>query len=123
METKILLLLAVLLTGMVCGLFYGYQCSVIGGLGKLPDKEYLRAFQEINKAILNPWFFASFLGCLLILPLTAWRCYQSGMQASFYFLLAATIVYIIGVFGITMSRNVPLNDALASLNLDALSTR
>src|SRR5690606_32385450 len=79
--------------------------------------------QEINKAILNPWFFASFLGSLLILPLATWRCYHSGAQASFYFLLAATIVYVIGVFGMTMVRNVPLNDTLASLDLNALPAK
>lgn len=114
-------ILATLLTGLVAGLFYAYHCSVIGGLGQLGDKAYLMAFQSINKVILNPWFFASFLGCLLVLPLASWLSHASGTQVSFYFLLAATLVYFFGVFGITMFGNVPLNNAVENFNIDRAS--
>lgn len=110
-------LLACLLTGLVAGLFYAYQCSVIGGLGQLGDKAYLMAFQSINKAILNPWFFAGFMGCLLVLPLASWMAFRVEADASFYFLLMATLAYFIGVFGITVFGNVPLNDALGSFDI------
>lgn len=116
-------LIAVLLTGLVAGLFYSYACSVTGGLGKLSDKEYLAAFQAINKAILNPWFFASFMGCLLVLPLTSWLSYSAGGNTPFYFQLSATLVYFIGVFGVTIFANVPLNNAVGNFNIGTASVK
>ena len=38
-------ILAVLLSGLMAGLFYGFQCAVITGLGNQGDKEYLMGFQ------------------------------------------------------------------------------
>ena len=58
---------AILLTGLVAGLFYGYDCSVIKGLGNLQDDHYLQLFQSINKEIQNPYFFVSFIGSMLVL--------------------------------------------------------
>jgi uncharacterized membrane protein len=103
---------AVVLAGLSAGLFYSYDCSVVKGLGNLPDKEYLSAFQSINRAILNPYFFISFIGSLLLLPVAAWLSYKGGPSVSFYYMLAAAILYATGVFGITIGGNVPLNEML-----------
>ena len=104
-------LAAATLTGLLAGLFYGYQCSVIKGLAHLPDVAYLQAFQSINKAIQNPVFFISFMGSLLVLGVATWQSYGNN-AGTFYWLLAALLLYGIGVFGMTMFANVPLNDQL-----------
>ncbi len=117
---NILIFLSALLSGLVAGLFYGYDCSVIKGLGKLGDKEYLSAFQSINKAILNPYFFVSFIGCLLVLPVTAWISFNQAPGICFYLLLSAAVVYIVGVFAVTIFGNVPLNEQVAALDLNSL---
>jgi uncharacterized membrane protein len=109
---------AVLLTGLVAGLFYGYDCSVIKGLGNLPDREYLKAFQSINKAILNPYFFVSFLGSILVLTITTWMAYKGPSPGTFYILLAATLTYGIAVFGVTFFGNVPLNNVVAKFDVN-----
>lgn len=119
---QIIQILATFLTGLVAGLFYAYQCSVIGGLGKLGDKDYLAAFQYINRVILNPWFFASFMGCILVLSIAICLSNRSGLQSDFYFLIAATIVYVVGVFGVTVFCNIPLNNALENFNIKSAST-
>lgn len=36
-------------------------------------------------------------------------------------LLGATVVYVVGVFGVTMFGNVPLNEMLDSVDLEAVS--
>jgi uncharacterized membrane protein len=108
---------AILLTGLIAGLFYSYDCSVVRGLRNIPDKEYFTAFQSINRAILNPYFFMSFMGSLLILPVVTWLSYKGGGPVSFYLLLAATIIYAIGVFGVTLFANVPLNNQLDQLDV------
>ncbi len=114
---------AILLSGLVAGLFYGFQCSVNKGLGQLGDKEYLLGFQSINKAILNPVFFISFMGCLVILPIACWLSHRIGDSASFNFLLVAAIIYFVGVFGVTVFGNVPLNETLANFNINAASIK
>lgn len=113
----ILLFFSALLSALVAGLLYGYSCSVNPGLNKLTDASYLQAMQSINKEILNPYFFVSFFGALIILPLTTWYGYTHLPKTCFQLLLAATIVYITGVIGVTILGNVPLNESLAKFNI------
>ena len=115
------LMLSALLSGLAAGLFYSYSCSVNPGLGKLGDAEYLRAMQSINREILNPFFFASFMGTVIVLPVAAWLNYASPAGSSFYFLTTAAAVYLIAVFGVTMFGNVPLNNALEAFDIASAS--
>jgi len=112
-------IITVLLTGLVAGLFYSYACSVTGALGRLSNREYIMAFQSINQAILNAWFFASFMGSLIALPLTTWLSYRT--DASFWWLLSATFLYVVGVFGVTIFGNIPLNNMLEHFNINTAS--
>ena len=110
-------ILALLLTGLITGLFYAYDFSVVGGLGQLDDRAYLSAFQSINRVIQNPAFFTSFMGTLVVLPLATYMNYKVISMPAFYLMLAAALVYIIGVFGVTMFGNVPLNNALDAFDI------
>lgn len=114
-------ILTIIATGLIAGLFYGFSCAVNQGLGHLSDAKYLEAFQSINKAIQNPLFFASFMGSLVLLLITTYLQYRNGMSSSFYILLAATLVYAIAVFGITVFGNVPLNEQLDKFSLISAS--
>ncbi|WP_257670862.1 anthrone oxygenase family protein [Parapedobacter tibetensis] len=109
----------VLLTGLVAGLFYGYQCSVINGLGALKNREYIAAFQNIDRVIQNPVFFASFLGCVVLLPLTTYTFYRTETASVMPYVLMATITYMIGVFGVTIFFNVPLNNTLGAFDIQS----
>ena len=125
---NILLFLSLLLSGLIMGLLYGYTYSVNPGLARLTDGEYLRAMQSINREILNPYFFISFLGTLFILPITTWYSKTHATPACFYLLLAASIIYVTGVVGVTFLGNVPLNNALNQFNVagadaEALATQ
>lgn len=115
--SSLLQICAILFTGLIAGLFYAYDCSVIGGLGRLDDRNYLLAFQAINREILNPLFFLSFMGSLMLLPLATYFQYKQGWSSSFYLLLSASLIYLIGVIGITMAGNVPLNTMLDQSDL------
>lgn len=108
---------AVLLPGLVAGLLFGYQCSVIRGLGALPDAAYLQAFQSINRSIQNPAFFAAFMGSVIVLPLAAGLCRQQGAAEAGRLLFLAGALYGLGVFGVTVLGNVPLNERLAQTDL------
>jgi uncharacterized membrane protein len=118
LTVKATLLISVILTGLIAGLFFAYACSVNLGLARLTDTEYLKAMQSINRAILNPWFFTAFLGALILLPLTTGLVYKhEGATLVFYYLLAAALVYALAVFGVTVLGNVPLNEALDKFDL------
>lgn len=105
--------LSLFLSGLIAGLLFSYSCSVNPGLKSLGDNEYIKAMQSINLAIKNPYFLISFMGLLLVFPVSTYLMYRQQTDTSFYLMLAAMIIYFIGVFGITMFCNVPLNEQLA----------
>jgi len=111
------LFITVLLAGLVAGLLYSYSCSVNLGLRSLPDSDYLKAMQSINSAIQNPWFFVSFMGLLVMYPLSIWQMYSQQAMPAYYFMLLATVLYFTGVFGVTVLGNVPLNNQLAGFDV------
>ena len=117
--TYLIIVAATLSTSLAAGLFYAYSCSVNPGLGRLADADYLKAMQSINRAILNPVFFATFLGTVILLPLATWLSYEPQPSKQFWYFLAAALLYIVGVFGVTIAGNVPLNDALDKINIPA----
>ena len=112
---NIILVLAGSLTALVTGLFYGYSVSVNGGLHRLNDSEYVKAMQSINAVIQNPLFFVSFIGPVILLPLAAFL-QRDANPMQFALLLASSVIYIAGSFGLTMVGNVPLNVRLAKFD-------
>ena len=116
---QLVLFTAIIFTGLSAGLFYAWQVSVIPGTKKVVDITYLETMQAINRAILNPAFFLIFFGSLIMLVISTAQHYQKGL--SFWMLLLATLVYLIGTFGVTAFGNVPLNDGLDIINLKELT--
>lgn len=119
----LIFLLTATLTALTGGLFYAFSCAVNPGLARLSDGGYLAAMQSINKEIQNLLFLSSFMGTLLLLPLSTWLEFRVGITDSFWLLLVATFVYTIAVFGLTMFGNVPLNEALDRFNLSSASAK
>lgn len=108
-----------LLNALSAGFFFAWSVSVILGTKKVSDFTYLEAMQNINKEILNPVFFLVFFGSLIALIINTFL--QFKIKPVFGLVLAATIIYLIGVFGVTAFGNVPLNNALNNLNIDKLN--
>ncbi|PPK87088.1 putative membrane protein [Neolewinella xylanilytica] len=106
---------SVVLTGLSAGLFYGWEFSVIPGTRQVGDAYYLYVMQSINRAILNPAFFLVFFGSPLALAAATLLQYRG--DGSWGWWLAATLLYLIGTFGVTAFGNVPLNEALDALDL------
>ena len=115
------LFLAILLTGLSAGLFYAWEVSVIPGTKLISDKSYLETMQSINRAILNPWFYAIFFGSLFLLLISTFLQYKVAVDLTFWLILGAAISYLFGTFGVTLFGNVPLNEALDAVNLDSLT--
>jgi len=105
----------VLLNALATGFFFAWSVSVIVGTKKVTDLTYLETMQNINREILNPVFFIVFFGSLVTLFLTTYL--QLNHKTVFWFVLASTIIYLIGTFGVTAFGNVPLNNELDALKI------
>jgi len=117
----IILILATLSTGIMAGIFFTWSNAVTTGLGRLSDLEYLNAFQSMNRTILNPTFFFAIFGPVLLLPLSSYLQYKAAPNTLFWMLLAASLIYLIGVIVVTFTGNIPLNEILDKSALDGFS--
>lgn len=115
---SILLLASLLISGLNAGFYFAWQVSVIPGTKKISNSAFLETMQSINRAILNPAFFAIFFGGLLLLIWLSIQLYGEGR--SFHFSLIALALYALGTLGITVGGNVPLNNMLDAVNLENL---
>ena len=121
-KKNIVLFLAVVTTALSAGLFYAWTISVVPGLKNITTRSYLEAFQSMNRAIINPWFFIIFFGSLILMILSAYFQFRVQLNHTFWLIVGGTIFYLIGVIGITMFGNVPLNETLDAANINALNT-
>lgn len=114
----IVLVIGGTLTGLSAGLFYAFSVAIIPALRGLKGIGHIAMMQEINVKIVNPVFLLSYFGPCLLLPLAAilyWGQPQWG------WLVIAAVLHIIGVVGVTHTRNIPLNDQLATYDASRLS--
>ncbi len=109
--TSVVLVAATVLTGMAAGVFALYAHTIMSGLKKTDDRTFVGAFQSIDRAIINPWFMATFFGALILIGVAGGLHFGADRRAVLPWLVAAFVLYLIGVI-ITMAINVPLNDAI-----------
>jgi len=112
---------AIITVGLMAGLFYNWTFNITTGLAKLDDNLYLSTMQILNKSILNTAFFFIFLGSIFTLLLLTYLQSKIAFDNSFYFIIAAVVIYILGSIGTTFFGNIPLNNSLETLNLSQLS--
>lgn len=100
-------------SGVVGGIFFAFSNFIMQALARLPDSAGAAAMRQINETVLNPLFFAVFLGtgagALVagVLALRSWGDRGTGVA------LAGAAAYLIGSVGVTVAFNVPLNERLA----------
>ena len=108
-----LLFAALLFTGLTAGLFFGWAVSVNPGLRRVADDTYIETMQRINVAIVNPIFILFFIGTPLVV-IAAATANESATATSLWISAA---IYVVGVLGVTIGGNIPLNNALDEFDL------
>ena len=102
--------------GLIAGAFFAFSSFVMPALKRLPTEGGIAAMQSINVLAVTPVFmtalFGPAVGCL---GLIAWAAFSWGEQPT-ALVLAGGALYIVGTIGVTIARNVPLNDELATLD-------
>ncbi|MEV0688006.1 anthrone oxygenase family protein [Nocardia sp. NPDC050378] len=107
------LVLAMLSTGLVAGVFYAYAISVMPALTRTGDRTLIEIMQKINVVIINPWFMFGFLGTVGFTALAAALHLGGDHRATLIWIGIALVLNVIA-FAVTAGQNVPLNDALAA---------
>lgn len=108
----VVLVAAVVATGLLAGVFFAFAVAVMPGLARVGDRVFVEVMQRVNGAILNGWFLAVFLGAP-VLSLLAVVVYLGsggvvvGLLAGGFVLCGVSLV-------VTVRGSVPLNDALAA---------
>ena len=117
----IILASAIILTGLMAGIFFTWSNAVKPGIGKLGDIEYLRALQSMNRVILNNAFRIIFLGAIIAVALVPVFYFNLYPKNIFWLFVFTLVIYWIGVFGVTVSGNIPLNEILDKTNLESIT--
>lgn len=110
-----MILLALLGTGMMAGLFFAYSNSVMPALARMPGPQGMTAMNHVNVIIQNPLFLSVFMGTavimlfLIVVALLGWIDRPA-------WILTGAVLYLVGNIAVTVTINVPMNDALAAAN-------
>ena len=122
MKTETLILAsAILLTGLMTGIFFTWSNAVKPGIGKLSDLEYLRALQSMNRVILNSAFRFVFIGAIIAVALVPIFYFKIFPNNVLWLFIIACVVYWVGAFGVTIFGIIPLNKLLDTTNLKTIS--
>ena len=101
--------------GLIGGVFFAFSSFVMNALARLPAAQGISAMQSINVVVINPLFMTAFLGtaaaCVLLAVSSLLRWRKPGAA----YLIAGSLLYLVGVILVTMVFNVPRNDALAAV--------
>ena len=109
-------------SGMMAGLFAAFSSFVMRALKDIDDTAAIAAMQSINIKIVRPSFLLVFLGTAaagLLLPFVA--PHELGHAANWTLLAAG--VYTLGCVGVTMVKNVPLNNRLAAVDAGSVEAK
>jgi uncharacterized membrane protein len=98
---------AIVLGGLQAGTYYTWASGVMPGLARVDDRTFVHAVQQINVAIVNPVFLASFLGAPAAAGLAVLATH--GTARTWVLVGAGLAVATVVVTG---ALSIPLNDAL-----------
>jgi uncharacterized membrane protein len=111
----VLTFLAALGAGLTAGLLFAFSAFVMDALARLPPEQGIAAMKSINVAVLNPLFFTVFFGTAVLCVVLAVAAFFRWGEADAIYLVAGSLLYLVGTIGVTIALNVPLNDALAAV--------
>jgi uncharacterized membrane protein len=120
---QIALILATFLSSLVAGLLFVFAIVVMPGIKNLDDREFIRAFQVMDGVIQNnqPLFVLVWVGSVVALVTSAVFGFGQLDGVGRLLIIFAALVYVIGVQLPTVTINVPLNNKLQTLDVDAMN--
>jgi uncharacterized membrane protein len=101
-------------SGVMAGVLGAFSDFVMPALGRLPEDGGAAAMRAINTTAVRPPLMIALFGTAAAAVAAAATVLVQGQGASAVLTLAGTTSYLVGVLGVTVLANVPLNDRLAA---------
>lgn len=108
---------SLLLSGAIFGFFYAWICSTMWGLDAMDPRGAIAAMQAMNASVRNAVFAPAFFGTPFMLFATGGVAWALGNRAAALAFLAGGAVYLFGGMILTIAVNVPMNEALAEVQI------
>jgi uncharacterized membrane protein len=120
---QIALILATFLSSLVAGLLFVFAIVVMPGIRSLNDREFIRAFQVMDGVIQNnqPLFVLVWVGSVVALVTSAVFGIGQLDGVGRLLIIFAALAYILGVQLPTITINIPLNNKLQTLDVEAMN--
>lgn len=117
------LVAAALSVTLVTGLLLGFVVVAMPGIAVLPDRSFLRAFQVMDRVIQDgkPAFLLLWVGSVVAVLAAAGLGFSELEGGRRALLLASVILYVLGLQVPTATINIPMNNTIQLLDLDAVS--
>lgn len=100
---------SLLFAGAIFGFFYAWVCSTMWGLDAADPRVSIAAMQAMNASVRNAVFAPAFFGTPFVMLAAA--AVVRGRAGVLF--AAGGVIYLIGGLILTMAVNVPMNEALA----------
>ena len=103
----LVLVAATVATGLQAGTYYTWASGVMPGLARVDDRTFVHAMQQMNIAIVNPVFMATFLGA----PILAAAAVATTSSLARPWVIGG-LAFAVATVVITAAGNMPLNNAI-----------
>jgi len=114
---------AILAYALVSGVFLAFSDFIMRSLALTGGHGGVEAMQIINREVFRWVFMALFLGMAAVSVVVAGYGAFGVSGPAGTLIMMAGLVYSIGTFGVTVFFNVPMNEALAGMEMSSETTR
>lgn len=118
-----LLQFSILAYALVGGVFLAFSDFIMRSLSHTGGAGGVEAMQIINREVFRWVFMALFLGMAAVSVFVAVYGAMNIAGGPGLLIVAGALVYLIGCFAVTVFFNVPMNEALAGMDVSAEATR
>ena len=117
------LIFSITFCSLVSGFIFTYAIVVMPGLSNLNDKEFIRAFQVTDAVIQNnqPIFMFTWIGSIVSLLGTILTSVVGFGLLETWLVVLFSVVYLLGVHGITIAIHIPLNNNIQKVLIEGLN--
>lgn len=118
-----LLWLSIIGSALLAGLYFSFSAFIMTALGRIDQSSGIAATNAINLDIQRSLFMPIFAGSTLTAVVLAVMALFRWSEPSALPIIAGSVLYVGGMFGVTIIWNVPLNNALLAnaSSIDAAS--
>lgn len=109
--------LSVIGCGLLAGVYFAFSAFMMTALGRVDQAAGIAVMDAINAVIVRSLFMPLFLGTTLTAAALAILGFLQWGEPGAIAMLVGGVIYVLGMFVVTVTFNVPLNNALAAVDI------